>query len=221
MNKRSIWIIIVLMSLACIGIIFIQLYWIKWFVNLNEKNFDDKVYMSLNEVKNKINENAEAQLESSYLMDNISLADKNKLLLKKKYEPLLSKNDQWNKNRILFEISSISKMLNSAELLLELQPAVISVLLDNALKDQGIDLEYEFGVYNNESKDYFIINDNFVIDFGVNEQATDLGMQRNLDKSKYKTQLFSTEYNSPGFLAIYFLNKRSFVWLIGRKQKIY
>lgn len=213
MNRRSIWMIILLMSMACVGIIFIQLYWIKWFVNLNEKNFDDKVYMALNEVKNKINENAEAQLESnSLLSENLTLRDKKSGLLKKKFEPLLSKNNQWNKNRILYEISSISRMLNTQELLLELQPAVLSVLLETALHDQGINLEYEYGVFNNESKDYFIINDNYTIDFGVSDQATDLGMQRNLDRSKYKIQLFSTEYNSPGFLSLYFLNKRGFVW---------
>ncbi len=205
--------IIILMSLASVGIIFIQLYWIKWFVNLNEKNFDDKVYMALNEVKNQINENAEEQLGSSSLFsENIKLDDKNKSFLHKKFDPVLSKSDNYNRNRIIYEISSISKMLNVQDLLLELQPAVVSVLLDNAFKDQGIELEYEYGVFNNESKDYFILNENYAVDFGDTEQATDLGMQRNLDKSEYKIQLFSTEYSSPGFLALYFINKRGFVW---------
>lgn len=205
--------IIILMSLACVGIIFIQLYWIKWFVNLNEKNFDDKVYMALNEVKNQINENAEEQLGSSSLFsENLKLGDKNKSFLHKKFDPVLSKSDNYNRNRIIYEISSISKMLNVQDLLLELQPAVVSVLLDNAFKDQGIELEYEYGVFNNDSKDYFILNENYAVDFGATEQATDLGMQRNLDKSEYKIQLFSTEYSSPGFLALYFINKRGFVW---------
>lgn len=205
--------IIILMSLACVGIIFIQLYWIKWFVNLNEKNFDDKVYMALNEVKNQINENAGEQLGSSSLFsENLKLGDKNKSFLHKKFDPVLSKSDNYNRNRIIYEISSISKMLNVQDLLLELQPAVVSVLLDNAFKDQGIELEYEYGVFNNESKDYFILNENYAVDFGDTEQATDLGMQRNLDKSEYKIQLFSTEYSSPGFLALYFINKRGFVW---------
>lgn len=205
--------IIILMSLACVGIIFIQLYWIKWFVNLNEKNFDDKVYMALNEVKNQINENAGEQLGSSSLFsENLKLVDKNKSFLHKKFDLVLSKSDNYNRNRIIYEISSISKMLNVQDLLLELQPAVVSVLLDNAFKDQGIELEYEYGVFNNESKDYFILNENYAVDFGDTEQATDLGMQRNLDKSEYKIQLFSTEYSSPGFLALYFINKRGFVW---------
>lgn len=201
-----------LMSLACIGIIFIQLYWIKWFVNLNEKNFDDKVYIALNEVKNKINENAEAQLDVNPLNpDKLSLSTKRQNFLTKKFEPLLSKNE-YNRNRLLFEISSISKMLNTQELLMELQPAVITILLQNALKDQGIDLEFEYGVFNNESKDYFIINDNYTIDFGFTDQASDLGTQRVLDRSDYKIQLFNTEYESPGFISLYFDKKRGFVW---------
>jgi len=205
--------IIILMSLACVGIIFIQLYWINWFVKLNEKNFDDKVFMALNEVKSKINETAENQYETvASLGDNKSLADKNRALNNKKFEPLLSTTDKWNKKRLMFEINSISRMLNAQQTLLDLKPEKVSKMVLNALEDQGINLEYEYGVYNNESKDYFIINDNYVIDIGFTEDVTDLGMQRNLDKSKYKIQLFSTEFETPGFLALYFLNKGRFVW---------
>ena len=213
MKQRSIWAIILLMSLACVGIIFIQLFWINWFVKLNESNFDDKVYIAINEVKNKISENADSQTDAlPRLSDKLKLKDNNSIL-SKKYDPILKKNkDSWNKNRILFEINSISKMLNTQELLLDLKPKEISDMIHSALKDQGIELEFEFGVFNNESKDYFIINDNYVVDFGDNEEASDLGMQQNLDKSKYRTQLFSSEYESPGFLSLYFINRRGFVW---------
>lgn len=205
--------IIILMSLASIGIIFIQLYWINWFVKLNEKNFDDKVYMALNEVKTKINETAENQYESTVALgSNKSLADKKRALNDEKFEPLLSTVDKWNRKRLLFEINSISRMLNAQETLLDLKPDKVSKMVRTALIDQGIDLEYEYGLFNNESKDYFIINDNYVIDIGFTENVTDLGMQRNLDKSKYKIQLFSTEFETPGFLALYFINRGRFVW---------
>lgn len=199
------------MSLACVGIVFIQFYWINWFVELNEKNFNDKVYTALNQVKKKIAENAEKSEPYTSLSDKISLNDKPFAI--KKYDPLLKKEEKnWSKERILFELSSISKMLNTQELLLDLKPDLLSIMIKNALVDQGIDLEYEYGVYNNESQDYFIINDNYVVDFGDTQEASDLGSQMNLDKSDYKVQLFSSDYESPGFLSLFFLNKRKFVW---------
>ena len=211
MKQRSIWAIIVLMSLACVGIVFIQFYWIYWFVDLNEKNFDDKVYTALNEVKSKISENAETPDNFPTLGDKIKLKDQRYAL--KKYDPLLKKEStDWSKERILFELNSISKMLNTQELLLELKPALLSRMIKTALDDQGISLQYEYGVFNNESQDYFIINDNYVVDFGDTQQASDLGLQLNFDKSDYKIQLFSSDYESPGFLSLYFLNKRKFVW---------
>ncbi len=211
MKQKSIWAIILLMSLACVGIVFIQFYWIYWFVDLNEKNFNDKVYTALNEVKSKISENADKNDNFTTLGDNIKLKDKPFAL--KKYDPLLKKEgNDWTKERILFELNSISKMLNTQELLLELKPDLLSLMIKTALEDQGISLDYEYGVYNNESSDYFIINDNYVVDFGDTQEASDLGMQLNLDKSDYKIQLFSSDYESPGYLSLYFLNKRKFVW---------
>ena len=210
MKRRSIWSIIILMSLACIGIMFIQFYWIYWFVDLNEKNFNDKVYTALNEVKSTLAENAEKKESYTGLGDKIQLKDQSISL--NKYDPLLKKENKWSKERIIFELNSISKMLNTQELLLELKPTNLSKLIQNSLEDQGINLVYEFGVFNNESNDYFIINENYVVDFGDNEEASDLGMQSNLDRSNYKIQLFSSDYESPGFLSLHFINKRKFVW---------
>ena len=210
MKRRSIWAIIILMSLACIGIIFIQFYWIYWFVDLNEKNFNDKVYTALNEVKKTISENAEKKENFTGLGDKIQLKDQSIGL--SKYDPLLNKEKNWSKERIIFELNSISKMLNTQELLLELKPTNLSKMIQSSLEDQGINLDYEFGIFNNESNDYFIINENYVVDFGDNEEASDLGMQLNFDRSDYKIQLFSSDYESPGFLSLYFLNKRKFVW---------
>ncbi len=199
------------MSLACVGIVFIQFYWINWFVELNEKNFNDKVYTALNDVKKQIAEQAEKSDNFGSLSDNINIKDNSFRI--NKYDPLLKKeNSNWSKERILFELKSISKMLNTQELLLDLKPDLLSIMIKTALEDQGINLEYEFGVFNNESSDYFIINDNYVVDFGDTQQASDLGTQMNLDKSDYKVQLFSSDYESPGFLSLFFLNKRKFVW---------
>ena len=44
MNKSAIWMIIGLMTAALIGIVGIQLYWIKESIQQNEEKFDKNVY---------------------------------------------------------------------------------------------------------------------------------------------------------------------------------
>ena len=54
MNKKAIWIIIGLMSAALIGIVLLQMYWIRWSIQLNESQFDKNIYNVLNRVSEKL-----------------------------------------------------------------------------------------------------------------------------------------------------------------------
>ena len=58
MNKKVIWVIIGLMSMALIGIIVLQAYWIRWAIQLNENRFNKDVIAVLNRVSDKL-QNAE------------------------------------------------------------------------------------------------------------------------------------------------------------------
>ncbi len=50
MNKKSFWLLIVLMTLALTGLIFVQAYWIKNAVTIKENQFDQLVSNSLNDI---------------------------------------------------------------------------------------------------------------------------------------------------------------------------
>ena len=54
MNKKIIWVIIGLMSMALIGIIVLQTYWIRWSIQLNENRFNKDVISVLNRVSDKL-----------------------------------------------------------------------------------------------------------------------------------------------------------------------
>ena len=54
MERWKIRAIISLMSFALIGVAMSQIYWIKWSISLDQKNFTSKVFRALNEVRNKI-----------------------------------------------------------------------------------------------------------------------------------------------------------------------
>ena len=58
MNKKVIWAIVIIMSAALIGTAVTQFLWIKAQVDLDEKNFDDRVFMAMNNVKEKLKEDA-------------------------------------------------------------------------------------------------------------------------------------------------------------------
>ena len=50
MNKKAIWIIIGLMSAALIGIVLLQMYWIRWSIQLNEQHFETNVFSAISRV---------------------------------------------------------------------------------------------------------------------------------------------------------------------------
>jgi CRISPR-associated endonuclease Csn1 len=54
MSAQRIRLIIAMMSLALLGIISLQIYWIKWSIRLNEEQFDKNVYAALNRVGDKL-----------------------------------------------------------------------------------------------------------------------------------------------------------------------
>lgn len=54
MDKKKIWIIIILMSAAMVGSILVQLYWIKLAKEENEKQFKEKVIKALSQVANRL-----------------------------------------------------------------------------------------------------------------------------------------------------------------------
>ena len=58
MNRKSIVAIMILMSASLLGIAIIQWFWIKWQVDLNETNFENKVTTALIRVKDRLENDA-------------------------------------------------------------------------------------------------------------------------------------------------------------------
>ncbi|MBN2274053.1 MAG: HAMP domain-containing histidine kinase [Bacteroidales bacterium] len=56
MNRKSIWLLIILMTLALTGLIFVQAYWIKNAITIKEKQFDQLVSNSLSDIAQGLQE---------------------------------------------------------------------------------------------------------------------------------------------------------------------
>lgn len=61
MSRRSTIIIMILMSIALLGVSVIQFFWIKWSLNIKENNFNNQVYQAINFVKIRLLEDVETK----------------------------------------------------------------------------------------------------------------------------------------------------------------
>jgi len=204
MNKKFIWGIIILMSIALLGIAVTQFVWIKAQVNLDEQSFNDKVIRAMGNVKQLLQEDTETKEFVQDFYDN----KKRKSLFGQKTD-LMNKLLSPSKNYSM-ELAGIMQFLDPNELLESINPKNLDRYIRQELKDQAIDIKYLYGVYSNDTNDFRIRNGRFAVPV-ANALSTDTG-DKGLYDSPYKIQLFNDEEGSPGYLKIHFPGKRSWLW---------
>lgn len=198
------------MSVALLGISVIQFYWLKNNIDLNESNFNHKVNSTLNRVKQKLEDDA-SQLESfSRSQDKSEWS-----IFKSENEQLdrviNSSVSQYRRDKYKREIANTVWFLEPQRALNNISPADLSRYLRIELKDHGIDLEYDYGVFSNELEDYMITNGAFNV-VNVTGSMSDGGAADRLSKSMYQVNLFDSEGKKDvGSLRIFFPKKTTFV----------
>ncbi|MDQ3141545.1 MAG: HAMP domain-containing histidine kinase [Bacteroidota bacterium] len=193
MDKRSIWITIGLMAVALVGTVIIQFYWINWSVRLKEKQFDESILAALKRVEARVDDRAS-------LMEDTEK------------EIILGGN--WQQRRLLIELKDREKRINPPSLEDRIDPKELSSLIRQELTELNIDLDYTFGVMDNSSKNFVILNENFVVNIGRNPNASSPGfdLRQVLQESAYEVSLFPSIDGSPGTLKIFFPNKTRWLW---------
>ena len=215
MTRRSIWAIIILMSAALVGIALIQFFWIKWQVDLNENIFDSKVTLTLNSVKQQI----EKEADENQKINNKIRSTKNEQLLGDRKLGILSKQPFKNLGKqgaktSLNELYAYDTytFFNPSVQFEDISNEKIDYAIQEELQNQNIDLEYEYGVYSNETKHFFILNGNYVPMVGRTGQSSASDLNTSLFRSQYQIDLFRTEVANPGFLKLFFPSKGSYLW---------
>ena len=210
MDKKIISIIIGLMSVALIGIAIMQAFWIKWQVDLNETAFEDKITMVLNQVKVKLEEDFKRKEESSELF---TLKNPNK----NKENPIVGRilnsvNDDFKSNRLRQQYKSTALFLSPQTKLENIDKDALDNYIEEVLKNNGINIDHDYGIYSNENEDFLIVNGNYhVAQIG---ESSNIETQENksLYNSNYAITLFNTESQSPGSLKLFFANKTGYLW---------
>ena len=208
MNKKVILIIIGLMSTALIGLAVIQFTWIKWQVDLNEKAFEDKVTMVLNQVKHLIEEDFKKKEEST---DQFTFkSPTRKPIVDKILNP---KNEDFRTRQLRKEFSSTSFFLAPKEKLVNIDKSKLDGYIKDELKNQGIDLDYDYGIFSNEDENFLIVNGLFYVgEIGGSSNIESNDENKSLYNSNYDISLFNTDLKSPGSLKIFFKNKTGYLW---------
>jgi len=208
MNATRIKLIIGLMSLALIGIIGLQAYWINWNINFNEKKFDNDVFESLNSVANRLQ-----NYEISQMKDVVRLPDQamNGFVARKMANAMPDQNgNQSAEDRLNpWEYKKVMELIDSRPLAERIPLDALNKIIREEIRNKGINAEYQYGVYSEARNSYVIVNDHFVVEDSGPQVSH--GGAPTLFNSPYKVSLFNQDIESPGYLSLYFPNRTRLV----------
>jgi two-component system, OmpR family, phosphate regulon sensor histidine kinase PhoR len=224
MSARRIQLIILLMSIALIGIICLQIYWIRWNIRLNEEQFDKNVFMAINHVADRlqmyeeravldaINSShevpAEANrnirqaakfLENGFSTRKVSIGDTSHS----------QANNTFNDIATRWEYMKVSQLVDAKPLAERVPLDLLAQSIKEEMDNRGIHSLYQYGVFSKVKNSYVIVNDHFVV-LDNGPQITN-GGAASLFNSPYRVSLFQQDIESPGYLSMYFPNRTSLV----------
>ncbi len=215
MNKRGIWVIIILMSTAMIGLSVLQFIWINRQIKLGEQQFKDKVFTTLGEVKQKLEEDA---------IQNLSIIGKKKgALFANESDKIVSqimkkKSGGVFKPLELSELKKIPYLINPETKLEEINNENLDEYLKKGLEAKGVQLNVEYGVFSKSSESFISVNGHYVVD--IEGGSSEIGKKetRGLKNTQFSIDLFDEGESSPGSLKLFFPGYNSFllssVWIL-------
>jgi two-component system phosphate regulon sensor histidine kinase PhoR len=228
MSAQRIRLIIAMMSLALLGIICLQIYWINWSIRLNEEQFDKNVYAALNRVGDKLqyyeevavllainsshdeshpyNQNirrAAQYLENGFVARRMAHADS----LPNPSNPQRKQNFQ--DVATAYEFVKVSQLVDSKPLAERIQLDLLAQSVKEELNSRGVNSQYQYGVFSKSKNSFVVVNDHYVV-LDDGPQITH-GGAASLFNSPYRVALFQQDIESPGYLSLYFPDRTSLV----------
>ncbi len=191
MNAKRIKWIIWLMSLALIGIICLQIYWIGWNIRLNEAQFDKTVFEALNRVADRLR-----TYDAAQVIDEVKVQTQDS-----------SQFDQTDVAAL--EIMKANQLGNMKSLAERIPLDLLQTYIEEELSSRGISSPNEYGIYSKSRESYVIVNDHFVVE--ESGPQIQYGGAPTLYNSPYRVSLFTGETETPGHLSLYFPNRATLV----------
>jgi two-component system phosphate regulon sensor histidine kinase PhoR len=229
MSAQRIRLIIALMTIALVGIVCLQIYWINWSIRLNEEQFDKNVYAALNRVSDKLQYYEEVAVLEAITSSHEYTGEANKnikraasylengyaALHQAKADSLPNPSGKGGKQSFedivtRYEYVKVSQLIDAKPLAERIQLDVLSKSLREELESRGVTNSlYQYGVFSKDKNSFVVVNDHYVV-VDDSPQITHGGAS-SLYNSPYRVSVFQQDIESPGYLALYFPNRTSLV----------
>ncbi|MFN7326816.1 MAG: sensor histidine kinase [Chitinophagales bacterium] len=214
MNAKRIQLIIGMMTLALVGVISLQIYWIGWNIRLNEEQFDKSVFEAMNSVANKLQvyENTTVLEALNRSRSSGTVQEAAKFLengFSKKNRLSKDPQDGFEDNVAMWEYMKVSQLVDAKPLSERVPLDLLSQWLQEEFANRGIQAVKQFGVYSKARNSFVIVNGYFVVE-DYSPQVTQ-GSAYTLYNSRYRVALFQQDIESPGYLSLYFPNRTRLV----------
>ncbi|MEL6988690.1 MAG: hypothetical protein AAGK97_12780, partial [Bacteroidota bacterium] len=179
MSKKTIWAIVVLMSVALVGLAVIQVYWIRWSYNLEERRFDIKVKDSLDKISSRLDS------ENNFLSSPLSLSNNLKKSISFQSDslisdvlPSLTQGANPLRGRSYYEMIQFRNIMNPLSLEERIDLKKLEKLISQEFKNKGLPDEYDYGVYSQKDSNFVIINGLYTVsDFNNDVSQTDISAE--------------------------------------------
>lgn len=232
MNKKTIWLIVILMSTAVIGVFLLQIQLIVDAKRENERQFELQVREVLNEVAEALKEKERSDqvrasisgYQNRYVQRNLlknfsspsALLDFNMELLrfrdneKDLFDRLLTDPDL----RALY--SNYDYYDRSLEQ--RIDPEYLDMTLKNAFANRNINpgkdpkFQYHYGIYSADKKSFVIEDGHFLIEDERSVRNPVNNAEANLYNTDLKVTLFPKEETISGEMRVFFPNRSTIIW---------
>ena len=192
------------------GISIIQFYWLQKGIELNTTNFNNRVTLALNRVKQNLEDKAIQWENFSRTMNRSesSIFKVDKAPLEKILAPSV---DAYRREQLQAQIANTAWLIQPQVALQSISGSDLKRDLRMELMNHGIDLKHDFGVFSNEIEDFIMMNGNYNVTIGET-QSSDGGTAKNLNQSVHQVSLFDNTGTEPaGSLRLFFPKKTSFL----------
>jgi two-component system, OmpR family, phosphate regulon sensor histidine kinase PhoR len=222
MNAKRIRLIIGMMSLALLGVICLQIYWIAWNIRLNEQQFDKFVLGAMNKVSDRLEsyENAAVVEALSKTRSSGSLraaaqyiesGDAYRQVDTAAIDPSKVADTVRDKTKVdMWDYVKVGQLVDTQPLAERIPLDLLGEWIDEEFHNVGITGNRQFGVYSKARNSFVIVNGYFVVEDSSPQVSH--GNAATLHNSQYRVALFQRDVESPGYLSLYFPNRTRLVW---------
>ncbi len=219
MKKWAIKGIIALMSLALIGIIAIQAYWLAFSIRLNEQKFNQNVAAAMFALKEEVED--VLRPEGGAKLGEIRQSRSTGFLRVDYFfgRNLMDSNfvaGRYVEQQQEQNVRNVMELLRSYPIEDLLDPGLLNLRLEQQLRDRGVKANFVSGVYSYTKEAMVIYDDHYVgiLDGEARYSDPDLELpdRYKMSDAQYKIDLFGMQDGALGQMRLYFPNRSRVLW---------